>query len=98
MFRAVPDMLAIAAVPAGRCCGVSHSPAEAVQLRFEAVYELGKLGLQMDDPFVAQPSDEIGPRNEERLVARPPRKSQHREQDALACAAVGVASSPRRLG
>ena len=47
------------------------------------MYELGKLGLQIDDPLVAQPSDEIGPRNEERLVARPPRKSQHREQDAL---------------
>ena len=47
------------------------------------MYELGKLGLQIDDPFVSQPSDEVRPRNEERLVARLPRKSQHREQDAL---------------
>ena len=37
----------------------------------------------MDDPFVTQPPDEIGPRNEERLVACPPHKSQHREQHAL---------------
>src|SRR5438552_18858647 len=85
MFRAVPDVLAIAAVPAGCCCSsrVSHSLGEALQLRFEAVYELGNLGPQIDDPFVTQPPDEIGPRNEERLVARPPHKSQHREQDAL---------------
>jgi hypothetical protein len=89
-FRAGHE-LARAADQAGSNVGIVHPLADEVDAGVEPRPEGGELGGDVDDALARRATDEVGPRDEERIGPGPARQAQHRHLDGPVVERIGAA-------